>query len=104
MNQLIKKILVASTAALMAVTFATTTNAASVHTATATTIHTQTKRTYNYAKKMLIKNRTGLSGKTSAILARKLIRILVHLLVTPIFTWSQRKPLSFHHQAKNFIT
>lgn len=71
MNQLIKKILVASTAALTVVTFATTTNAASLHTATAKTIHTQTKRTYNYAKKMLIKNRTGLSGKTSAIFSKK---------------------------------
>ncbi|KRK87743.1 hypothetical protein FD17_GL000803 [Lentilactobacillus sunkii DSM 19904] len=72
MNKLLKHVLVSAAAVLATMTFATSATAASVHKAATSTIHRRTALTYRYAKKMLKENKTGLSGKTSALFSRKL--------------------------------
>lgn len=48
-----------------------TVNAAQIKTASSAYQSSKAKATYKYAKKMLVKNRTGFSGKTSYIFSKK---------------------------------
>lgn len=72
MNKYIKSVLTSATLVIAALTFSTTTNAASIRKASTGTIHSRMARTYSYAKKMIKKNKTGLSGQSSSIFSKKL--------------------------------
>ncbi|APR06838.1 hypothetical protein FAM21834_00564 [Lentilactobacillus parabuchneri] len=70
----IKKLVTLSMAGLLLAGAASplaTVNAASVKTASTAYQQSKTKASYQYAKKMLSKNRTGFSGKTSYIFSKK---------------------------------
>ncbi|GEP73445.1 hypothetical protein FD12_GL000097 [Lentilactobacillus rapi DSM 19907 = JCM 15042] len=72
--KLTSKLLLASASALLtfgAVSPAVTAGAASVKTASRSYQNTKIKASYRYAKKMLVKNKTGLSGKTAYIFSKK---------------------------------
>ncbi|EEI20624.1 hypothetical protein HMPREF0497_0578 [Lentilactobacillus buchneri ATCC 11577] len=69
-----KKVLMLSAVSLLtfgAVAPVATVNAASVKTATTGYQSTKVKASYSYAKKMLVKNKSGLSGKATALFSRK---------------------------------
>lgn len=72
MNKYIKSVLTSATLVIAALTFSTTTNAASIRKASTGTIHSRIARTYSYAKKMIKENKTGLSGQSSSIFSKKL--------------------------------
>lgn len=72
MNKYIKSVLTSATLVIAALTFSTTTNAASIRKASTGTIHSRMARTYSYAKKMIKENKTGLSGQSSSIFSKKL--------------------------------
>ncbi len=70
----LKKLIVISATSLLAfgaVAPVVSVNAASVKTASTSYQNTKVKVSYAYAKKMLAKNKTGLSGKTTALFSRK---------------------------------